>query len=92
MLADLPIVDVRPDHLAEDIATVLDRRLEWGDWSDRSRCFADKWHNPRTIAEAMIELYKDPSTPMTILQYIADRAAAGAGYEPFNAAASIAGS
>jgi glycosyltransferase involved in cell wall biosynthesis len=92
MLADLPIVDVRPDHLAEDIATVLDRRSEWGEWSDRSRCFADKWHNPRTIAEAMIELYEDPSTPMTILQYIADRAAAGADHGPFNASAGIAGS
>jgi len=92
MLADLPIAEIRPDNLAEDIAAVLDRRSEWGDWSARSRHFAETWHNPRTIAEAMIELYENPSTPMTILQYIADRAAAGAGHAPFNASAGIAGS
>jgi len=32
--------EIRPDNLAEDIAAVLDRRPEWGDWSARSRHFA----------------------------------------------------
>jgi hypothetical protein len=75
LIADLPIANIRPDRLAEDIAVVLGRRSEWGDWSERSRRFVETWHNPRVIAEAMIELYKDPSSPSTILQHITNRAA-----------------
>ena len=89
MLAGLPIAEIRPDNLADDIAAVLDRRAEWGDWSDHSRRFAETWHHPRTIAEAMIKLYEDPSTPMTIMQYIADRAAAGAGNGAAKASARV---
>jgi hypothetical protein len=37
----------------------------------------------------MIELYEDPSTPMTIMQYIADRAAAGTGNGAAKASARV---
>jgi hypothetical protein len=81
MIDDLPITNIRPMHLGEDIALALGRRAEWGEWSQRSRRFVEKWHNPRLIAEAMVELYGDPTAPFTILQYIKDRAgSAGNGY------------
>ena len=73
MVADLPIRNVHPTRLRDDIAAVLDRRSEWQEWSRHSRCFAEKWHNPRLIAEAMIELYKNPSARFTIVDYLQKR-------------------
>ena len=67
MIADLPIRNIRPDHLAEDIAAVLDRRAEWRNWSTRSRGYVEKWHNPATIAAAMIEIYNDPTKPIDLI-------------------------
>jgi len=61
MIADLPIRDIRPAHLAEDIAAVLDRRAEWPDWSLAARRFVERWHDPATIARAIVTLYRDPS-------------------------------
>jgi len=77
MISDLPIQNVNPNHLQEDIASVLDHRSEWEEWSHRSRAFVEKWHNPRLIAAAMIELYKKPSAAFTIMDHI--RSAQGAG-------------
>jgi hypothetical protein len=70
MIADLPIRNVHPNRLREDIAAALDRRSEWEKWSLHSRHFVEKWHNPRLIAEAMIELYKNPSATFTVVDYI----------------------
>jgi hypothetical protein len=70
MIADCPIANLRPDHLAEDIAGVLDRRDEWPEWSARSRTYVERWHNPRIIAGAMIEIYKDPTGPLRLLDRI----------------------
>ena len=71
LIADLPIRNLRPDHLADDIAAALDRREEWGDWSRQSRRFVEKWHNPRLIAAAMIDLYRDPGAPFSLARHIA---------------------
>ena len=71
LIADLPIRNIRPDRLADDIDVVLDRHSEWRDWSQRSRQFVEKWHNPRLIAAAMIDLYRDPKGPFTLLDRIA---------------------
>ena len=70
LIADLPIRNLRPDRLADDIAAALDRRKEWPDWSRRSRRFVEKWHNPRLIAAAMIDLYRDPGAPFTLSRHI----------------------
>jgi hypothetical protein len=72
MIADLPIWNVDPRRLRDDIAAALDHRSEWEEWSSRSRHFVEKWHNPRRIAEAMIELYKNPSATFTVVDYIRD--------------------
>jgi hypothetical protein len=63
MIADLPVRNIRPDHLARDIAVVLDRRAEWPSWSVKSRRYVERWHNPATIAAAMIAAYKNPLAP-----------------------------
>jgi hypothetical protein len=61
MIADLPIRNIRPDHLAQDIAAALDRRSEWPEWSAKSRRYVEKWHDPAMIAANMVEAYKNPS-------------------------------
>lgn len=66
MIADLPIRSVRPDRLVQDIADALDRRAEWPEWSAKSRRYVEKWHNPATIAAAMIAAYEDPSAPFDL--------------------------
>ena len=70
MIADLPILNIRPDHLVEDIADVLDHRPEWQDWSARSRRYVERWHNPATIAAAVIEAYKDPTAPLDLVERV----------------------
>lgn len=79
LIADLPIRNIRPDCLADDIAAVLDRREEWLDWSRRSRRFVEKWHNPGLIAAAMVDLYRDPGAPFTLSHHIAAADAATVG-------------
>jgi hypothetical protein len=76
LIADLPIRNVHPDRLADDIAAALDRRSEWRDWSLQSRRFVEKWHNPRLIAAAMIDLYRDARGPFTLPDQIAAAATA----------------
>ncbi|NIX76823.1 glycosyltransferase [Microvirga terricola] len=66
MFADIPIINIRPDRLAADIAQALDRRAEWGEWSARSRQFVEKWHNPAGIAAALARVYEDPTAPLTL--------------------------
>lgn len=73
MVADLPFVPVRPETLALDIASAFDRRAEWQEWSQRSRHFVEKWHNPALIAAAMIDIYKDPSAPFDLARHTATR-------------------
>jgi len=63
MIADLPVRNIRPDHLAQDIAAALDRRAEWPNWSLASRRYVERWHNPATIAAAVVAAYKNPSAP-----------------------------
>jgi glycosyltransferase involved in cell wall biosynthesis len=66
MIADLPIQNIRPDHLVHDIASVLDQRDRWAEWSARSRRYVEKWHNPARIAAAMIDVYADPSRSLDL--------------------------
>jgi hypothetical protein len=70
MIADLPIRNIRPDRLAQDIAAALDRRKEWPEWSARSRRYVEKWHNPATIASAMLDAYSNPAAPFNLTKHI----------------------
>jgi len=81
MIADCPVGNIRPDHLVDDIAAVLDRRAEWTDWSRRSRAYVEKWHNPDIIAAAMIDIYRDPSAPLNLLDRVRRHVAASSARE-----------
>jgi glycosyltransferase involved in cell wall biosynthesis len=61
MRADLPIVRVSPATLEEDLAQALARRAEWPEWGRRGRAYALRWHNPRSIAAALLRVYRDPT-------------------------------
>ena len=62
MLSDLPVLNVRPDRLAEDIASILRRRAQWPLIGDASRRYVMNWHNPERIARAMVNAYRDPES------------------------------
>lgn len=57
---DLPILNIRPNRLVEDIGKILRSRSRWLEWSRAARNYVLKWHNPRRIASLLIEMYKDP--------------------------------
>lgn len=59
---ELPILNVRPDNLVEDIGRVLSLKSRWKDWSKMSRDYVLKWHNPAKVASALIKLYEGKST------------------------------
>jgi hypothetical protein len=71
MIDELPIRNIRPDRLAQDIADALDRRSEWLEWSMRSRHYVERWHNPAIIAGAMLSAYRNPAAPLDLSGHIA---------------------
>jgi hypothetical protein len=58
MRRELPVFNVNPGNLIEDIAAMLDRRSEWQAWGRASRRYVEKWHNPDLIAKAMLDAYR----------------------------------
>jgi glycosyltransferase involved in cell wall biosynthesis len=62
MKNDMPIFKINPGRLVEDIAAVLDRRAEWHDRGRMSRSYVERWHNPDTIAKAMLAAYRRPDS------------------------------
>lgn len=62
MRRELPIINIRPAHLVEDIAAILDQRSEWEARGRESRKFVERWHNPDLIAKAMLEAYARPDS------------------------------
>ena len=69
MFAELPIQNIRPDHLVEDIAKVLEKREEWSQWGRASRQFVERWHHPAMVAKALIDVYQNPSLSWNLSQY-----------------------
>ena len=66
MVAELPLVPARPDSLEDDLEAAIARRSEWPAWGRRGREFALRWHHPRRIAQAMIDIYRDPRAPLRL--------------------------
>jgi hypothetical protein len=60
MLADLPVLNVHPGRLEEDLARILEQRQQWPEWGRQSRQYAVRWHDPARIARAMVAAYHDP--------------------------------
>lgn len=70
MRAEIPVKNIRPHNLAEDIARVLEQRTEWSEWAKASRKFVERWHNPKVVAAAMVDSYKNPEAPWDLAKYI----------------------
>ncbi len=60
MIRDLPVINIRPDHLEQDIEAALLRRAEWANIGHASRAFVEKWHDPMKIAAWLARVYADP--------------------------------
>ncbi len=59
MLKEMPILNIHPDRLVEDIAAIFSERAEWSEWSRKSIAFAQKWHNPDFIAKYLVDTYRN---------------------------------
>ncbi|MEH2487045.1 glycosyltransferase [Bradyrhizobium sp. AZCC 2230] len=58
MRRDLPLNQLNPENLVEDMAAILDRRSEWSHCGLASRRFVERWHDPKLIAQAMLKAYE----------------------------------
>jgi glycosyltransferase involved in cell wall biosynthesis len=66
MRAELPLVRVHPDSLERDIEEAIRRRAEWPEWGRRARAYVERWHDPRTIAAAMLRAYEHPDARLEL--------------------------
>jgi hypothetical protein len=62
MKRDMPIFRIDPGRLVEDIASIFDQRAEWQERGRKSRSYVERWHNPVTIAKAMLVAYRSSSS------------------------------
>jgi hypothetical protein len=62
MRNEMPVFRINPGSLVEDIAAILDRRAEWPHRGRMSRSYVERWHNPDTIAKAMLAAYRSPDS------------------------------
>jgi hypothetical protein len=62
MRRELPVFNINPGNLVEDIAAILERRSEWETRGRESRKYVERWHNPDLIAKAMLEAYARPDS------------------------------
>jgi hypothetical protein len=66
MVAQLPLIRVRPDTLEADIERAILQRSQWPAWGAESRQFVLRWHHPLRIARAMIEIYRNPQAALNL--------------------------
>ena len=62
MRSDLPLLRLRPDRLVDDLAVILSSQAQWPEQGRQARRFVERWHNPLTIARAMIACYQDAAS------------------------------
>ena len=66
MRDDMPILQIDPGRLVDDLAAILERRAEWQNVGERSRRYVERWHNPDRIAKAMLDAYRDPNSTFVL--------------------------
>ncbi|MGE0500680.1 MAG: hypothetical protein AB7I79_03365 [Rhizobiaceae bacterium] len=66
MVADIPILRLRPDHLEDDLAAILSSPAKLAEAGVRSRAYVERWHDPEAIAAALTKVYIDPNVPLSI--------------------------
>ncbi len=66
MVAELPLLRLRPDMLEDDLAAILSQQAQWPRLGQVARHFVERWHNPATIAQAMINAYRDANSQFVL--------------------------
>jgi hypothetical protein len=59
MREDMALLNIHPESLIDDIASILSERTKWVDWSQKSIDYVRKWHNPELIAGFLIDSYRN---------------------------------
>ena len=70
MRAELPLLRADPRALVADLRRIFLRRAEWPALGQAAREFVLKWHNPATIARAMVAAYRDPASRFSLSEHI----------------------
>lgn len=70
MGAELPIQNIRPDRLVDDLAKILQQQSLWNQWGVASRQFVERWHHPAKIARALTDVYQDATRPWNFKNYV----------------------
>lgn len=58
---DLPILNMRPDSLVDDLESALQKQGQWPALGADSRAYVEKWHDPHKIAKWLAWIYKNPA-------------------------------
>jgi len=66
MRREMPLFNINPDNLVEDLAAILDRRSEWAARGRDARKYVERWHNPDLIAKAMLRAYMKPNSDFAL--------------------------
>ena len=61
MRAELPLVRLHPETIEADLEAAIARRAEWPQWGQKAREFVLRWHHPRRLATAIVQLYRNPT-------------------------------
>ncbi len=72
MRDEMPILQIDPGRLVDDLAAILERRAEWQNVGRRSRRYVERWHNPDRIAEAMLDAYRSPDSTFVLTPVVAN--------------------
>ena len=66
MKRDMPIFKLDPGNLEDSIAAIFEQRAQWQTRGQQSRAYVERWHNPETIAKAMLAAYQSPNSDFAL--------------------------
>lgn len=66
MKDDMPILNIDPGRLVDDLAAMFEKRATWHDVGRQSRRYVERWHNPDRIAQAMLDAYRSPDSAFVL--------------------------
>ena len=69
MKEELPLLRVSAENLVEELSSFIEQRGMWAEWSRKSVEFVNRWHNPKYIAQALLEAYKSPKSKFDLEKF-----------------------
>ena len=73
MREELPILNATIENLESRLVEIIESRNQWGRWSQQAREFVLRWHNPRRIAQAMLDAYDSPDSRFSLAERVEAR-------------------